>query len=453
MLPMEFKDRSKEVQDLSKIISSKQKQVIIIYGRRRIGKTALALHISKNEKYIYYLARETQNLDRFYDNCARKVPEILDLKKDYQILFKYLRNKVNIIIIDEFQNLILEDPGILNTFQYIIDILLPDSSLKLILLGSSISLMMKNVLDHSSPLYARKDVSLKLAPVKFYDLRAFFPYKSLEEIIEIFGFADGIPYYLNMIKGNFWDWLSAEFKSSISFLKDEIDFIIRYEFKNARRYKQILEAIAFGNTTPNAIANYINLDTSQISKYLSQLIEIEFIHREIPITDKIPSRNGRYFLKDNFLRFWFRLIYNNLSSLEEGILSIDEIKLNYSDYLGHIFENVAKQFLIKDDTFKFSKIGRWWWKEHEIDLVAFSPTSKKDYLIECKWKNDVNAKRIVKSLAEKEQFLLYRGKVKKKDHTYIVFAKTFSKKIEEFNGSKVYCFDLKNMGDKLWIRE
>ena len=447
---MEFKDRTREVRDLLKKISSKLKQVIVIYGRRRIGKTALALHISKDKKFIYYLAGETQNLDKFYNTCSKKVPEILDLKKDYQILFKYLRNKVNIIIIDEFQNMILEDREILTTFQYIIDILLPDSSIKLILLGSSISLMTKNVLDHSSPLYARKDVSLKLSPIKFYDLKAFFPTKSLEEIIEIYGFADGIPYYLNMIKGNFWEWLSIEFKSTTSFLKDEIDFIIRYEFKNARRYKQILEAIAFGNTTPNAIANYINLNTAQISKYLSQLIEIEFIHREIPITDKIPSRNGRYFLMDNFLRFWFRFIYNNLSSLEEGILSIDDIKLNYSEYLGNIFENVVKQFLIKDETFKFSKIGRWWWKDYEIDLVAFSPTSKKDYLIECKWIDKVNAKRIVKSLAVKGQFVRHSGKFKQKEHTYIVFAKTFSQRIKEFNGKKVYCFDLKNMEEKLW---
>ena len=447
---MEFKDRTTEVRDLLKKISSKQKQIIIIYGRRRIGKTALALHITKNEKFIYYLARETQNLDKFYYTCAKKVPEILDLKKDYQILFKYIRNKVNVVIIDEFQNLILEDREILNTFQYIIDILLSDSSLKLILLGSSISLMAKNVLDHSSPLYARKDVSLKLSPMKFYDLKEFFPNKSLEEIIEIYGFADGIPYYLNMVKGNFWEWLSTELKSTTSFLKDEIDFIIRYEFKNARRYKQILEAIAFGNTTPNAIANYISLNTAQISKYLSQLIEIEFIYREIPITDKIPSRNGRYFLRDNFLRFWFRLIYNNLSSLEEGILNIDEIKSNYGEYLGHIFENVAKQFLIKIDSFKFSKIGRWWWKEHEIDLIAFSPTSKKDYLIECKWKNNVNAKRIVKSLAEKGQYLRYSGKFKQKEHNYIVFAKNFSQKINEYNGRKVYCFDLKEMEEKLW---
>ncbi|MHA1645961.1 MAG: ATP-binding protein [Promethearchaeota archaeon] len=447
---MEFKDRTREVRDLLKKISSKHKQFIVIYGRRRIGKTALALHIAKDEKYIYYLAGEMQNLDKFYHTCAKKVPEILDFKKDYQILFKYLKNKVNVIIIDEFQNLILEDRGILNTFQYIIDILLQDSSLKLILLGSSISLMTKNVLDHSSPLYARKDVSLKLSPIKFYDLKTFFPTKSLEEIIEIYGFADGIPYYLNMVEGNFWEWLSTEFKSTTSFLKDEIDFIIRYEFKNARRYKQILEAIAYGKTTPNAIANHINLNTSQISKYLSQLIEIEFIHREIPITDKIPSRNGRYFLKDNFLSFWFRLIYNDLSSLEEGILSIDEIKINYSDYLGHIFENVAKQFLIKINTFKFSKIGRWWWKDNEIDLVAFSPTSKKDYLIECKWKEQINAKRIVMSLAEKGQFVRFSGKLKQKEHTYIVFAKSFLHKINEFNGSKVYCFDLKDMEEKLW---
>ena len=447
---MEFKDRTTEVRDLLKKISSKQKQIIIIYGRRRIGKTALALHITKNEKFIYYLARETQNLDKFYYTCAKKVPEILDLKKDYQILFKYIRNKVNVVIIDEFQNLILEDREILNTFQYIIDILLSDSSLKLILLGSSISLMAKNVLDHSSPLYARKDVSLKLSPMKFYDLKEFFPNKSLEEIIEIYGFADGIPYYLNMVKGNFWEWLSNELKSTTSFLKDEIDFIIRYEFKNARRYKQILEAIAFGKTTPNAIANYINLNTAQISKYLSQLIEIEFIYREIPITDKIPSRNGRYFLRDNFLRFWFRHIYNNLSSLEEGILNIEEIKSNYGEYLGQIFENVAKQFLIKINSFKFSKIGRWWWKEHEIDLIAFSPTSKKDYLIECKWKNNVNAKRIVKSLAEKGQYLRYSGKFKQKEHNYIVFAKNFSQKINKYNGRKVYCFDLKEMEEKLW---
>ena len=155
------------------------------------------------------------------------------------------------------------------------------------------------------------------------------------------------------------------------------------------------------------------------------------IKREIPLTKNLKSRNGRYFIKDNFLSFWFKFIYSNLSSIETGSFKINRIKDNYSEYLGRIFENIVFQYIVRNDLIDADKMGRWWFKDKEIDLIALNDKHKEATFIECKWKDNVNPSEIFKSLKEKARhFEWNNGKRKEK---YIIFAKSFSKKIEEEN--------------------
>jgi len=279
----------------------------------------------------------------------------------------------------------------------------------------------EKVLSYKSPLYGRRTGSLKLRPMNFFTLREFFPSCSWEELVEIYGMTDGIPFYIIQVKPPFWELLEEELKNPISFFKDEVDFLLRYEFSEVTTYKRILEAIALGKTTLKEIKDFTGLRNSDITPYLRNLIEADLIVREVPITEKKTSKKGRYYVLDNFLAFWFRFIYPNLSRIEEGIFNVDEIKGEYPRYLGWVFEKIARQFLIELNKinklpFKFEKIGRWWYKEEEIDIVAFN----QDNILfgECKWRNQKVDMSVLNNLIEKSMIFNYCKKF------YVLFSKS-----------------------------
>jgi AAA+ ATPase superfamily predicted ATPase len=170
-----FKDREDDLANINKILDSNTFEFIIIYGRRRVGKTELILQATRNTNRIYYLAVGAKNLERFYDLCARQYPEVSKLRMDWEVLFEYLKDRVDVVVIDEFQNMIKEDVNILNIFQSVTDTVLTDSRLKLFILGSSVSIITSKVLDYQSPLYGRRTGSIDLKAVSFFDLRKFYP--------------------------------------------------------------------------------------------------------------------------------------------------------------------------------------------------------------------------------------------------------------------------------------
>jgi len=442
MIIQNFKNREKELKELESILSSGKFELVILYGRRRIGKTELILRATENKKRIYYLAVGEKNLERFYALCLQHYPEIAKFKPDWEVLFEFLKNQAEAVIIDEFQNLVKEDEKTLHLFQAIADNILKQSKLKLFLLGSSVSVMTSKVLAYQSPLYGRRTGSLNLKAVSFFDLKKFFPKYHFEELVEIYSFADGIPFYLIKIDKNFWPWLQEEITQEKSFLRDEVDFLMRYEFADVSTYKLILEAIAYGKTKLNEIKDYIKIKRTDISPYLKNLIEVGMVKRVVPVTEKIKSRFGRYYLVDNFLTFWFRYVYPNLSSIEEGIFNTEIVKKDYPSYLGHVFENVSRQFLIKEgkNIFDMTKIGKWWHKDKEIDLSALNEAGKEILFGECKWQDKVDAFSVLAELKEKAGHVnWFNGKRKEK---FVIFAKSFKEKFKE---KDVYLFDLKDM--------
>ncbi len=449
-----FYNRKDELKKLNKYLHREGFDLIIIYGRRRIGKTALILEATKNMKRLYYMALEKNNLKSFYEKSMSLFPEISKLKADWEILFDYLKDKVQVIIIDEFQNMIKEDKSILSVFQRIVDSS-QSSNLKIVLLGSTVSIITSKVLSYKSPLYGRKSLSMKLKPIKFLNLTEFFPNKKIHELVEIYGFTDGLPYYLTKIDKNisFWDWLD---ENLVDFV-DEMDFLMKYEFEDVGTYKSILYAIALGKTKLNEIKEVTGLKRTDLSSYLKNLIEVDFVERIVPVTESPKSKKGRYYLKDNFLRFWFRYIYPNLSSIEEGVFDINLIKSDYNRYLGLVFEKICKQFLvemIKQGIFpKFTKIGKQWGnipkerKSYEIDIVAINEHTKEILFCECKWKDKVNPKQICKELVEKSTYVNWNNNNRKE--YFVIFAKSFKEKISEFEGYKVWCFDLNDLENYL----
>ncbi|AJC72291.1 hypothetical protein X802_09155 [Thermococcus guaymasensis DSM 11113] len=384
-----FVDRVEELKAIKERLSRDGFELIVIYGRRRVGKTRLVLEAIKEFPHVYYLAVEGDNVRHFKETAERVFPEVRYAREDWEALLHALRDKI--IVIDEFPNLIKEDPGVLSVFQRTIDTDLSSSNTKLILLGSSVSMMTEKVLSYKSPLYGRRTGSMKLKPLKFFHLGEFFPRASWEELVEVYGMTDGIPFYIAQVRLPFWEWLDKELKNPVSFFRDEVDFLLRYEFTETRTYRRILEAIALGKTTPKEIRDFTGMRHSEITPYLRNLIETGLVVREVPITEKPNSKLGRYYVADNFLAFWFRFVYPNLSLMEEGIFDVNEIRGAYNHYLGPIFEKIARQFLIElnraeELPFKFTKVGKWWRKGEEIDLVALNKHEKKVLFAEVKWK-------------------------------------------------------------------
>ncbi|MBI5392583.1 ATP-binding protein [Candidatus Woesearchaeota archaeon] len=438
-----FINRISEKQELKKILGRKSFEFAVFYGRRRIGKTRLILEVIKGYNALYFLAAENNNLQQFIATIARTVPEITALKEDWEIILNFLKDKIDVLVIDEFQNLIKDDHAVLSIFQRAIDTSLSSSKLKFIILGSSVSLITSEVLEYKSPLYGRKTYSQKIQAMSFFDIHGFFPHIEAKELMEIYGFADGIPYYLEKIKTPFWKWLDNELKQS-SFLKDELTFILRYEFEDIRTYKAILEAIAHGKTKINEIKDYCRMQRTDVSPYLSKLINTEFVLREIPITESSLSKMGRYYIKDQFVSFWFRYISPNISNIESGIYDIREIKNDYQHYLGFVFEKVCKQFLIiqiKNKKIDYNKLGKWWRNEQEIDIIALNESKKEILLAECKWQENVNAAEIIDALQEKAKAVRWHNQERKEK--YMIFAISFKNK-NNF-GTNVTLVDLKEL--------
>ncbi|ASJ14023.1 ATP-binding protein [Thermococcus radiotolerans] len=407
---VKFVNRNEELKALRERLSSENFELIVIYGRRRVGKTRLVLEAVKDVPHVYYLAIEGDNLRHFRETAERVFPEARYARGSWEALLHTLRGKV--IVIDEFPNLIKEDPRVLSEFQRVIDTDLSNSNTKLILLGSSVGMMTEKVLSYKSPLYGRRTGSMKLKPLKFFHLREFYPRSSWEELVEVYGMTDGIPFYITQVRLPFWEWLDRELRNPVSFFRDEVDFLLRYEFTETRTYRRILEAIALGKTTPKEIRDFIGMRHSDVTPYLRNLIETGLVVREVPITEKPNSKRGRYYVADNFLAFWFRFIYPNLSAIEEGIFDVEEIERDYNHYLGPVFEKIAEQFLIelnkaRELPFRFTRIGKWWYKNEEIDLVTLNEREKKVLFVEVKWKelSEREARGILKDLERKAELV------------------------------------------------
>ncbi|WP_218267351.1 ATP-binding protein [Saccharolobus shibatae] len=405
MIFMNMVDRERELQALKKRLSSNDLELIIIYGRRRIGKTFLILNAVNGYDFIYYLATEKNNLIKFKELAESKYEEIKYVKEDWEAIFHYLRDKI--IIIDEFPYMIKEDESVLSTFQKIVDETLKGSKTKLILLGSSVS-MMEDAISYKSPLYGRRAASIELKELKFKDLKGF--NLSLIDAIHVYGFAGGVPFYLTKVKTPFLKWINAELKEVDSFIKDEIDFMLRYEFSEIGTYKEILHAISFGKNTLGEIKDFVRV-SGDVSSYLNKLEKIGIIGKEFPYKMK---KGARYYIKDNFTLFWFTFIYPNLSLIEEGIFEIKEDE--YNVYLGRIFEKIAREYV--KDVYKV-KIERLWFKDVEIDIYGNGIAG------ECKWSEGINGEKVLYELKRKVEDL---GLDVKK---YIIFAKSFSKTNEE----------------------
>ncbi len=414
---MRFIDRERELQTLEGEYR-RDSSLVVIYGRRRVGKTTLIERFMKDKPGVYFLAdlqNELLQLERFKNVVAETFKDEV-LKgvevKYWETLFRYiLRHNTQgklIIAIDEFQYLAKVNPAIPSIFQRIWDTLLKENKVMLILSGSTVSMMYNLTLSYSSPLYGRRTAQIRLQPLDFFSYRSFFKGRKNDEIFRFYCVTGGVPKYAELMdpsKG-FLTNLRENVLNRDSFLYAEPKFILREEIRDPITYFSILQVISQGERKIGKIAGRLGMSTQNLTSFVERLIELDILEREVPVTERNPekSKKGLYFIKDNFFNFWFRYVFPNQSFLETENydLVLSKIKSDFNQYASLIFENVCIDFLRKEnEPFKIERIGRWWDRDTEIDIVAWG--EGKALFGECKYRDSKVGTEVLKELMEKSK--------------------------------------------------
>ncbi|MFC6718892.1 ATP-binding protein [Natrialbaceae archaeon GCM10025810] len=378
-----FVDREDELSRLRECYESDDAELIVIFGRRRLGKTQLVQHsLSDRDDAVVYQATETTSqiqLDEFVDVASETFPGITRIKQDWEALLGYIGDQDGVVVLDEFPYLIDADESLPSVLQRLWDQHFQYTSGTLILVGSSISMMEEATLLGNSPLYGRFTEKIDLRPLDFAAAQEFVPDSySPEEQIFTWGVFGGVPYYLDGIDfdQHLGTVLTKEVLSQKGYLHNEPEYVLRTELTNPNRYFAILTAISAGKTTSNEIAQAVGIDGKQISTYAQKLERLRLVEREVPITEeKAKSRRGRYRLLDPLFRFWFRFVYGKEDRYErlgeDAYEAIIEPEL--PNFVSPEFEKICQDSLpalYPEET--FLDIGRWWYKEHEVDVVGFT---------------------------------------------------------------------------------
>jgi len=392
-----FVNREDELARLRGCYESDDAEMVVIFGRRRLGKTQLVQHsLSNRDDAVVYQATETTSqiqLDEFVDVASENFPGITQIKQNWEALLGYLGEQDGIVVLDEFPYLIDADESLPSVIQRLWDQRLQNTSGTLILVGSSISMMEEATLLGNSPLYGRFTERLDLRPLSFAAAQEFVPDAySPEDRIFTWGIFGGVPYYLDGVDlgRDLGTVLTEELLSQKGYLHNEPEYVLRTELTDPNRYFAILTAIAAGKTTSNEIAQAIGIDGKQISTYTQKLERLRLIEREVPITEeKAKSRRGRYRILDPLFRFWFRFVYGKEDRYERlGANAYDAvIEPELADFVSHEFERLCQDALpglYPAET--FLDLGRWWYKEHEVDVVGFT-TDGTMVVGECKFTN------------------------------------------------------------------
>ncbi len=475
-----FVGREKELAFLESKYTAENGQLIVLYGRRRVGKTETLKEFCKNKPHVFFACRECTDKLQLRTFSEKMLKEDIPARRyisqfeNWEQAFRSVTDlpsgdKKKLLIIDEFPYMCRGNTSIPSVLQNLWDEVLKDKNVMIVLCGSSMSFIEKELLSEKNPLYGRATGVYKMTEMDFYDAVKFFPDYSDTDKVMAYSVLGGIPHYLKQFDPK--KSLAENIKNNIltkgCVLYSEVDFLLRQELRETPIYNSLIEAIALGNTKLNEISQKSLVDdTSKTSTYLRNLIQLGIVEREFSVDagtkERANTNRGTYKLTDNFFRFWYAFVFANYSELEAG--DVDGV-FHYSvepqlhQFASMPFEDVCRQYVRKLQQanalpFRYAHIGRWTGKttvrdtsapggtriaETEIDILAVSK-SRNEYLVcECKFKNKPFSyseylDTIAKLTPQKE----------KADFYYALFCESgFDNKIKEAD----------NINKRLWLYE
>ncbi len=414
---IQFIDRKNELRTLTNILDSKQAALVVLYGRRRVGKTRLVREFLNNKPSLYFYIQNAEE-----KTILSELSKVVESEffpgfsfTSFSAFLQYLTKKSAegvIIAIDEFQRLTNID-GAISQLQKFWDEKLSITPSYFILSGSSIGAIRKVALSGNAPLYGRRTATLDLEPLKFLDLFEWFPNCPAEELVKFYASFGGTPAYLEHVdkKLTAEENIIQQILNKNSALHDEPEMLLLEEIRTPQRYLDILTAIAQGRSTLSEIANSTGLNRESSIVYLRTLEILDLIQRITPVTEQ-DAKKGLYHMKDQFFHFWFRFVRPNKTQIELELERNlwNSLNEDFNCYLGHVFEDICTEVLVgmaRNGALPINvdKIGRWWWKDNEIDILGLETKSGKALAIEAKWSqvDYREAKRYLFELTAKTQ--------------------------------------------------
>ncbi|MDR1322589.1 MAG: ATP-binding protein [Gracilibacteraceae bacterium] len=438
-----FVGRSEELKSLTEYYGSGKYECAVIYGRRRVGKTELITEFVRNKKHIYFTAVEgtyRKNLEilskAVFSGLNGGVRTVSPVFSDFSDCLDYIHSRSReklVVVFDEYPYFAQSEQSVSSVLQQYIDHKFQRTDIMFILCGSSMSFMERQVMGNKSPLYGRRTCQYKLLPFDFKSSAEFHSGFDKREQAVVYGITGGIPKYLLQIddKKSLKENITKNFFSPDSLLFEEPSNLLKQELREPAVYNAIITAIAAGSSKLNEIATKSHMTTSACSNYLTSLISLNIVRKELPILAKANARNTIYRLNDGMFRFWYKFVYDNISaiSMHHGEAVYDEIAPQISDFMGEVFEDICKQWLWRENfagrlPFRFKDCGRWWGTnphrraEQEIDLLAYAGDKGGAIFCECKWTNEKIPEGLIDELINKSDMFSYEKKY------YYLFSKS-----------------------------
>ena len=427
-----FIGRKSELDVLESTYKKSGFQMTVIYGRRRIGKSRLITKFIEDKKASYYVASQSSIEDNVRKWSVQVINDLVpDMEgssfDDLESFFKFIGNlskKERIIIaLDEIPYMAESDSSFLSRFQVAVDTVFSSKNIYLIICGSAISFMEKEILSEKSPLFGRRTNQIFLKPFDYKESAEFVSNYSCEEKAIVYGVTGGVAKYLTL----FDDSLSLDdnlinlFFNSSGYLYEEPMNLLTQEFRSINTYNTVIEVCAGGANKVNEIADKAHISTATLSYILKGLCTIGVISKVIPITEKENRKKTAYEITDGMYRFWYSFVPSAKAAIEMNkgeVFYRNYVKDKLHSFMGSVFEDICRFYTLSQGlegklNCLVTNVGKWWGPGHDhiptdIDVVGIDDAGKKAVIGECKFRNEVIDKEVYESL------MLRKGLIEKK---------------------------------------
>jgi len=406
-----FIDRKEELANLEARYHSGSAELFVLYGRRRVGKTELLRHFCAGKPHVFFIATLSSDRDQLAafsqeiwrhthaDAFDGPTPSSWEAPS-WEAAFRALADLPGrpIVVLDEFTYLIRGNKAIPSLLQKVWDELLRNTQVFLILCGSYVGMIEREILGYQAPLYGRRTGSYLLPALELPAAAAFFPAYTPVQQIEAWAVLGGMPYYLTAFsdEADIFANIRSHILDSQGTLRREPQLLLMEELREPRNYFSVLRAIAQGATRLNEISQTARVgDATTTARYLDSLQDLRVVSRSVSATESRPdkSKRGLYRITDAFLRFWFRYVHPNQGSLDLGLADAvlaQRVQPTFDQFVSYAFEDAARAFvarLARANQLGFlpERVGSWWERAAEVDVVAVSDTDGALLLGECKW--------------------------------------------------------------------
>jgi AAA+ ATPase superfamily predicted ATPase len=406
---MAFIGRTNELQVLNRLWRSKRSEFLILYGRRRVGKTALLTHWIQQQtpRALYWVATPDSALAQLrsfsqavysFERSDVPVPDnftYASWEQAWEEAARLSEQGRMAVFIDEFTYLLETTPAIAGKLQNFWDRRLKDCNLFLCLSGSHLGMMTRQVLSYQAPLYGRATGQMHLEPLPFGLTRLFFPRYSAIDRVAIYAMFGGIPAYwerIDPIRSVSYN-IRNQLLTPNNLMQAEPRLLLQDFISEPHNYLAVLTAVANGARTPKEIAVSTGLPNIQVPKYLSVLKEAGFVERRISVTADPSTRSGRHHITDPYLRYYFRFLAARQNQLALGIQdqALAEVSRHMIDFIGtYTWEELCREWTLRAAAkgqlpFLPDRVGSAWNSTVQIDVAGINTMEKTLILGECKW--------------------------------------------------------------------